>query len=128
MIEVRDAKPDDLPEANELLSIGIASGGRVAIDENGVICAWGLYETNLLSDECFVWMEPRRVEAYSKRFLRECRRYIADIRPRYKRLVGSCEAANTKAVRWMKWMGFEPTGEFEYEGRRYVRMEICDGD
>lgn len=126
MIEVRDAKPDDFPEANALLSAGIAAGAKVALDAEGPICAWGCVEANLLSDEGFVWLHAVRLDQAPRvRFLRECKRWLEGLN--YANLVGTCECDNAVSFRWLKWLGFEPTGELVVEGRKIIRMERCNG-
>jgi hypothetical protein len=128
MIEVRDAKPDDFPEADALLSAGIAAGARVALDTEGPICAWGCVEANLLSDEGFVWLHVAGLERVPRvRFLRECRRWLKELDQRYASVVGTCECGNIVSFRWLKWLGFEPTGELVVEGRKVIRMERCNG-
>jgi hypothetical protein len=129
MIEVRDAKASDFPEADALLSAGIAAGARVALDETGVICAWGVYESNLLSDEGFVWLYAVGIaRAPRVRFLRECRRWLEELSGRYVRLIGTCECGNDLSFRWLKWLGFEPVGEFAVESTRVIRMERYNGN
>jgi hypothetical protein len=128
MIEVRDAKASDFPEADALLSAGIAAGARVALDETGVLCAWGVYESNLLSDEGFVWLHVIDLgRAPRVRFLRECRRWIEELGGRYVRLIGTCESGNDLSFRWLKWLGFEPVGEIMVNSRQLIRMERCNG-
>lgn len=128
MIEVRDAQASDFPKADPLLAAGIAAGARVAVDDEGVICAWGCAEESLLSDEGFIWLHAAGLDRAPRvRFLRECKRWLRELDGQYARLVGTCECGNAVSFRWLKWLGFEPTGELVIKGRKVLRMERRNG-
>lgn len=40
-------------------------------------------------------------------FLKECRPFMPEIERRYARLENYVDARNSRAIRWLKWLGFE---------------------
>lgn len=83
------------------------------------VCLFGIVPLSLLSPVGIVWMlGTSGIERHDRAFLRRNRGWIAEALTRYELLVNMVDARNTKAIKWLKWLGAEfenpvPWGEEE---------------
>jgi hypothetical protein len=125
-LHVRKAIVSD-GNGDELLQLGITYGALVAEDEEGIICFWGKYRETILDDVVYVWMEPVRDKLPGMAFLRASRKFIDELKPTARLLVGTCAADNKMSYRWLFWLGFRAVGTFKLRGREFLRMELHCG-
>lgn len=96
------------PEEALLDSIHGSSVARAGLADGRVICAYGVGELSLVSDEGIPWLlTAEELGSHSRAFLRGCRAFVAEIRPRYRVLASYVDARHAVAVRWLRWLGFE---------------------
>lgn len=80
------------------------------------VCAWGLIPPTLLSDSAYLWMITLgSVEGYEFVLVRHSQIQIARMLEAYPKIVGHCEASETRSIRWLRWLGAtfgEPQGSF----------------
>lgn len=66
----------------------------------------GVSPDTLLSSEAYIWLYANPFnERVPITALRSSRRIVSDFLSVYPRLVGHCESTNTKAQRWLRWLG-----------------------
>ena len=83
-----------------------------------VACIFGVTGASLLSETGIPWMiGTHLVEQHAKAFLRRNRLIVATMLVRYPHLKNYVDARNTKAIEWLRWLGFslkpaEPFGVY----------------
>lgn len=66
----------------------------------------GVAPDTLLGAEAYLWLYANPFnERISTGVLRAGQQIVSDFLAVYPRLVGYCEATNTKSQRWLRWMG-----------------------
>ena len=92
----------------------IAFAGKV----NGeVVCVWGIHEESLMLSNATPWMiGTDKLDKYAKTFIQHCRPQAALLLSQYKYLKNYVDARNTRAIRWLKWLGFRIASEPEPYG------------
>lgn len=130
-----DLRPMDLPcgrNATESVAncLSVSRSAWAATDEAGrVICMWGLVCPSLLGARAEIWLlASRRVEDYLVRFARQARDFVAEMQHQYPRLEANVAASNHVAVRFVRWLGFRPCGEFTIDGHRFLSFERAPGE
>ena len=72
------------------------------------VCMFGVAPRSVLSGRGYPWLiGTNRMEREARVFLRECRPQVAVMRGVYNLLENYVDARNVKAVRWLRWLGFE---------------------
>lgn len=80
---------------------------RATKDER-VLCIWGLVPPTLMDNVAYMWLyiiEP--VQDYEFLLVRHSQRALARALEEFPIIVGHCELANPRAIRWIKWLGGE---------------------
>lgn len=79
-----------------------------------IACIWGLIPPTLMSTQAYLWLYTTElVKDHTFLFVRYSQRAIEQMLEEYPTIVGVCEANNTRAIRWIKWLGGtfnEPVG------------------
>ncbi len=60
---------------------------------------------------------------YRKSFLRASREETARMRAFAPGFVTHVDQRWRKSLKWLQWLGFQPVGEFEFNGRRGVKLQ-----
>src|SRR5262249_4403955 len=84
-------------------------------------CVWGLAPPTLLSDNAYLWLYVTdQVRDHEFLFIRHSQLAVKEMLKTYETLVGVTKKNNTKAIRWLKWLG----AEFEYSTGDIVSFTI----
>lgn len=90
---------------------GIAnSSGKAftALVGDEAICMFGIADGSLLGNTGIPWLiGSKSLDKHAMAFLRDCRKQFAKLASGYDMLFNYVDARNTKAVLWLKWLGFE---------------------
>lgn len=80
---------------------GVAGNGQL-------LCLFGIAGGSLLSNRGTVWMIGHsRLDRFARPFLRDCGAQVQAMLGRYEHLSNWVDARNTRAIRWLRWLGFE---------------------
>jgi hypothetical protein len=72
------------------------------------ICAFGIVPASTLTAVGVPWMVgTESLESHAKGFITNCRRDLAGYFGEWRLLFNYVAARNTKAVRWLRWLGFK---------------------
>lgn len=126
-------RPDDQAEVDALLGPGeIASKFPGSVDDSllkwtvevdgQVVCMLGLTVPSLLADHAVPWMlGTPLVDRYRRGLVRAAPSYIARMLALYPTLLNAVDARNTKAIGWLKSVGFTllPPQPLGVEGRPF---------
>jgi hypothetical protein len=93
------------------------------------VCMFGVAPVGFLVPEYGrPWMVgTHHLDRHSRLFLRRCRKQVAAMHRRYPVLVNCVAAANTRAIRWLQWLGFQvddkpiPVGLYDVPFYRFER-------
>lgn len=71
-----------------------------------LVCVWGLISPTLLSDRAYLWLYT--TEAISEHvflFIRHSQIAVESMLQQYPTIVGHAIEGNSRAIRWLKWLG-----------------------
>lgn len=111
---VREPDKDELwatsfatPEHACLNGLRFSDVAMVAEVDGVPLCMWGIAPVCLLTGTAIPWMVGTKdLDAKAKVFLRYCREPLLEMFQGYDRLINYVDARNTKAIRWLRYMGF----------------------
>lgn len=87
---------------------GIGSDVWIGLMDEVPVCAWGLVPPSLISDRAYLWLYvTERIDEHKFIFIRTSQRVVEELRQRYDTIYGVCEVDNSRAIRWVKWLGAE---------------------
>lgn len=91
-----------------------------AIDDE-IVCVWGVMRQSLLSNRGYLWLfVTEAAEAHKFLLLRYSQRVIEHLLDRYHVLVGECSIGDSRAQKWMKFLG----ATFSYPEGEMVPFQI----
>lgn len=80
----------------------------VGVDDDKVLAIWGVIPPTLLSDRAYLWMfHTPHLQEHVFVFVRHSQRVVQEALGIYPILVGHAVIGNTRAIRWLKWLGAE---------------------
>lgn len=80
----------------------------IGYDNHSALGAWGLVAPTLLSDRAYLWLfVTENLRQHEFMFIRHSQRAVAEMLNRYSHIYGHTVVGNTKAIRWLKWLGAE---------------------
>ena len=99
-------------DADKLRSLeamtGVGSDLWIGLINEVPVCAWGLVPPSLISDRAYLWLYVTEgVEEHKFIFVRWSQRVMQELRKQYPTIYGCCDIHNSRAIRWMKWLGAE---------------------
>jgi len=93
-------------------SLARATYAYTAIADGEPIAMWGVREVGLLGGEAVVWcLTGEGIWRHKKTFLRGSRAFAEYLRKRYSTVWNLVDSRYTRAIRWLKWMGFSIHGK-----------------
>ena len=98
-------------------------------DDGQVIGMCGVSPSPDLPGAGAAWLlasEELFTRTYARQFLRECRHWCDLMNRRYPLLFNVIDASNHKALRWLRWCGFETVNQLENyggTGRPYLTFQ-----
>ena len=91
----------------------------VALADDVPICAFGVVPYSILGSFGAPWMVgTNALDGCAKDFIRHCKTDLKGFFGEWERLYNVVDARNTKAIRWLAWLGFQiqpavPYGPFK---------------
>lgn len=86
-----------------------------------VVCIWGLIPPSYLSDEAYLWLNVTpEMAKHQFVFVRHSQCEMERMLEIYSRIVGFVDVGNTRAKRWLRWLG----AEFDEPGGERVHFVI----
>ena len=127
--DVRQADIDELiatsgesPELVMYKGLCVSTHAWVGIVDDVPICMFGVAPRSLLTGHGHPWMiSTNKVDKNARKFARHSHDVIGMMRESYQYLDNWVDARNTRAIRWLKVLGFtiEPTVEYGVESRPF---------
>lgn len=89
--------------------IDVSDGRAMTGFVNGeAVCMWGIADGSMLGGVGVPWMiGSEKLDKYALAFLRRCSGELSKMAQGYDILVNWVDARNTKAIEWLRWLGFE---------------------
>lgn len=79
----------------------------VALVDGVPLCAFGVVSYSTLTRFGAPWMVgTTALDAHAKGFIRHCKHDLSAFFGEWDKLFNLVDARNTKAIRWLKWLGF----------------------
>jgi hypothetical protein len=138
-VEIVEATPDHIeailemvrPEDREELWASTMHTPRQAIEAgvrnsdktmvglaDGVpVCIWGVVNDSIIGPIGSPWLvATTALDKYARQFVRHCKAEAVKIFDGYAVLENHVHAKNTKAIQWLKWLGFSVSEDSEEYG------------
>jgi len=97
------AKPDDAMRHG----LDYSDKAYTGLLDGVAVCMWGVAPVCLLNGLGAPWMVGTSdLDQHALKFLRVCREPLLELFQGYDKLENYVDARNTKAIRWLKFMGF----------------------
>lgn len=111
---VRPADTDELYASagstpTEAMIFGLEQGEETytGLIDDVPVCMWGVALESLIGNVGMPWMVATTMaDKHAMTFLRHCREDVTGVLSKYKKLFNYVDARNTKAIAWLKWLGF----------------------
>lgn len=89
-------------------SYAVSDHSWTALFDGEPACMFGVTHASLITDTGRPWMiGTELLDQHQLSFLRACKPFMVNIERQYARLENYVDVRNTRAVRWLKWLGFE---------------------
>lgn len=88
---------------------GVMASSRAwaGLADGEIACLFGVAPQSRLTGSGYAWMlATPLIEQHQVTFLRHCRPAVADMAKGFTYLHNYVDARNTKAIRWLRWLGF----------------------
>lgn len=87
---------------------GSYMGAMAGLADGVPYCVFGVNRAAMISDMGIPWMVGTvDLDRHARYFIKHCRAIVDGWMLEYRMLENHIDARNTKAIRWLKWMGFE---------------------
>lgn len=95
------------PEQVMQRGIEMSDKAMAGLVNGRAVCMWGVVHDSLIGPCGTPWMVgTMALDEYAKTFLRRCKKGLVDMFEGYQHLENFVDARNTKAIQWLKWLGF----------------------
>lgn len=88
----------------------------LGLDDDKVLCVYGLIPPTLLSDRAYLWLyTTKHFTSHVFVFVRHSQRVVAEMLQEFPTIVGHGHVGSAKSLRWLRWLGaefHEPQGKF----------------
>lgn len=131
---IRQADIDELWSANRVtpedaLTIGIKVSTEAwsGLVDGKPVCIFGVAPSSMLGGTGVPWMVgTSEVDKHAKAFLRRNKPYVKQMLTLYNYLVNHVDSRNTRAVSWLRWLGFTicDATPYGFEGVPFHRFEM----
>jgi hypothetical protein len=98
----------NVPEAQEYMKSFLRKSAHtyVGFIDGKVAAVYGLLTPTLLSDMGYMWLLTTDVvDGHKFVFVRHSQVVVGSVLKHYARIVGNTSPADTRAIRWLKWLG-----------------------
>lgn len=99
----------------------------VGLADGVPFCMVGVAPRSILGSTGVPWMVGTvALDRHAKAFLRACRPVLQEMLGRYEHLENWVDARNSRAIRWLWWMGFDvgPTEPYGWMGLPFHHFEM----
>lgn len=111
---IRQADIEELWASNRVtpeyaLTVGIqtSSAAWTGLVDGQPVCVFGVAPASMLSAVGVPWMVgTSEIDKHAKAFLRRNKSYVNQMLSLYNYLVNDVDSRNTRAITWLKWLGF----------------------
>lgn len=80
----------------------------VGFIDDGIACIWGLIPPTMLSNQAYLWLYTTDLIKHHQFILiRHSQRVIERMLETYPMIVGHVTLGDSKAIRWLRWLGAE---------------------
>lgn len=113
----------DVPDAMKVMGEYWWSSSDIWVGymNDEIACIWGLCPPTFLSTNAHLWLlTTNLIDEHRFLFVRWSQRYIEEMLEIYPEITGYCAVDNTRAQRWLKWLG----AEFAYPCDGFVPFTI----
>jgi hypothetical protein len=95
------------PEDALLIGIGISTEAWTGLIDGKPVCIFGVAPASMLGGIGVPWMVGTAdIDKHAKAFLRRCKSYVKQMLRLYNYLVNYVDSRNTRAIAWLRWLGF----------------------
>lgn len=114
-------------EPRRVLRAHLPYDSWAALADGEVFCLFGLVHNSFIGNVATPWLIcSKDMPKHSKKFLRGTKLLLAEWL-KYYDLVNYVDARHTRAIRWLKWLGFEleeakPFGPFGLSFHRFKKV------
>lgn len=112
------------PEAQGIMETFLRRSAHTFVGsvDGKVAAVYGLITPSLMSDQCYMWLLTTDLcNEHKFLLIRHSEVVIEGVLKHYTKIIGQTSAADTKAIRWLKWLG--ATYHFP-EGKKLVPFSI----
>lgn len=101
-----------------LYSLNLSEFACTGFVDDKAVCMFGVVRSSYLGGSGRPWMVGTYLlDKHAHVFLKRCKKQIEEMLVRFDRLENFIDARNTKAIAWLKWLGFQfgepqPMGPF----------------
>lgn len=97
-----------------------------AFVDGEIVCTAGVTTYSLTSTVARPWLIPHYENMYKYKFefLKANREWIKHLLTKYEALENLGTSANTRAVKWLKWLGFKTFPPITVNGHEYIPYRI----
>lgn len=89
-------------------TLGNSSHIWAGMEDDKLLATWGVIPPTLLSDRAYLWMfHTSYLQNHVFIFVRHSQRVVQEALDLYPILVGHAVIGNTRAIRWLRWLGAE---------------------
>jgi hypothetical protein len=113
----------DIPEAMDVMNEWMYRSNEIyyGLVNGKVACVWGFIQPTILSDTAYLWLLTTDIVAQHKFLLvRHSQMFIEEALKTWPTIIGNCAIDDTKAIRWIKWLG----GEFDRPDGKWLPFSI----
>ena len=102
------ASSRQVPERAMISGIKYSEQAMTGLVDGEPVCMWGVVNDSLVGRIGIPWMiGTSKLDKYARLFLRECRKPQLEMFSGYGMLMNYVDARNTRAIKWLRFMGFE---------------------
>lgn len=95
------------PEQAMLIGIEHSDRTMTGMVNGHPVCMWGVVPESLIGPMGAPWMIGTvALDEYARTFLRRCKKTVVGMFADYQHLENYVDARNTRAIQWLKWLGF----------------------
>lgn len=117
--EIEEALGIEMREALADCQSGSCKASKIVVDGE-IVAVFGDAVYSLLGSVGVPWLiSTSHVEKHPKAFLKVCKPEVADMLTRHSHLINYVDVRNTRAIRWLEWLGFQMGDPEPYGFKRY---------
>lgn len=116
-------------EEGLLDAINTADSSHVVIVDGQLVCMFGYHLKSLLTDTAYPWLIPtEHIKGKERTFAKYSKKWIDHLSGRFPNLVNAVYSENTKAIYWLKWIGFNLHDFIIFNGHEFIPYSMTRND